>query len=72
MTENYKGEAHTSGIESFWSGIKYGIMGVYHKVSRKHLWRYIAEFVAKQNMRVRDTTDQMKLIVQRFEGKRLR
>ena len=47
-------------------------MGVYHKVSRKHLWRYVAEFVAKQNVRARDTIDQMKLIVQRFEGQRLR
>ena len=70
--EYVRGEAYTNGIESFWSGIKRGIRGVYHKVSRKHLWRYIAEFVAKQNMRTKDTIEQMKLIVQRFEGKRLR
>ena len=70
--EYVRGDAHTNGIESFWSGIKRGIMGVYHKVSRKHLGRYIAEFVARQNMRAQDTIEQMKLIVQSFEGKRLR
>ena len=69
--EYVRGDAHTNGIESFWSGIKRGIMGVYHKISKKHLWRYVAEFVAHQNMRVKDTIDQMKLIVRRFEGKRL-
>ena len=67
-----RGDAHTNGIESFWSGIKRGIMGVYHKMSKKHLGRYVTEFVARQNMRVKDTIEQMKLIVQRFEGRRLR
>ena len=42
------------------------------KISKKHLWRYIAEFVAKQNVRAKNTIDQMKLIVQKFEGKRLK
>ncbi len=70
--EYVRGDAHTNSIESFWSGIKRTIMGVYHKMSKKHLWRYIAEFVARQNMRMKDTIEQMKMIVQRFEGKRLR
>ena len=69
--EYVRGDAHTNGIESFWSGIKRAIMGVYHKMSKKHLWRYVTEFVARQNMRVKDTIEQMKLIVRRFEGKRL-
>ena len=70
--EYVRGDAWTNGIESFWSGIKRAIMGVYHKISKKHLWRYVAEFVARQNMRMKDTIEQMKLIVQCFEGKRLR
>ena len=70
--EYVRGDAHTNGIESFWSGLKRAIMGVYHKMSKKHLWRYIAEFVARQNMRMKDTIEQMKMVVQRFEGKRLR
>ena len=52
--------------------IKRAIMGVYHKVSRKHLWRYVAEFVARQNMRAADTIEQMKAVVLRFEGQRLK
>ena len=70
--EYVRGDVWTNGIESFWSGIKRGIMGVYHKISKKHLWRYVVEFVSRQNMRARDTIDQMKLIAQRFEGQRLR
>ena len=70
--EYVRGNAHTNGIESFWSGIKRGYMGVYHKMSKKHLHLYVNEFVMRQNIRPNDTSDQMKLIVQKFEGKRLR
>ena len=70
--EYVRGDAHTNGIEAFWSMIKRAIMGVYHKVSRKHLGKYVAEFVAKQNLRAVDTIEQMKVVVQRFEGQRLR
>lgn len=47
-------------------------MGVYHKMSRKHLHLYVNEFVLRQNIRTSDTIDQMKEIVQGFEGKRLK
>ena len=70
--EYVRGDVSTNGMESFWAMIKRGIMGVYHTMSRKHLPRYVCEFVARQNMRMRDTIDQMKLIVQCFEGQRLR
>ncbi len=70
--EYVRGDVSTNGIESFWSMIKRAIMGVYHKISKKHLGKYVAEFVARQNMRPRDTIDQMKLIAECFEGKRLR
>ena len=70
--EYVRGEVHTNGIEAFWSVIKRAIMGVYHNVSRKHLDKYVAEFVARQNMRAMDTIEQMKTIVLRFEGQRLR
>ena len=70
--EYVRGDAWTNGIESFWSMIKRAIMGVYHKISRKHLGKYVAEFVARQNMRTRDTIDQMKLVAHNFEEKRLK
>lgn len=38
------GDATTNSIEGFWSILKRGIIGVYHKVSRKHLQKYADEF----------------------------
>ena len=69
--EYVRGDGHTNGIEGFWVMIKRGYMGVYHLWSRRHLPRYIGEFVARHNLRAKDTIDQMKYIVQCFEGQRL-
>ena len=65
-------QVHTNGIESFWAMLKRGYHGIYHKMSLKHLNRYVAEFSGRQNMRNRDTIDQMKLIVENMHNKRLR
>ena len=35
-----KGQAHTNGIESFWSMLKRGHKGTFHKLGPKHLDRY--------------------------------
>jgi hypothetical protein len=34
---------HTNTIESFWSILKRGVVGTFHKVSRKYLPLYVAE-----------------------------
>lgn len=71
-SEYVRGMAHTNGIESFWSMLKRGYQGTYHKMSPKHLQRYVSEFAGRHNVRELDTIDQMADIVSGMAGKRLR
>ena len=52
--------------------LKRGYNGVYHKMSQKHLGRYIDEFSGRHNLRPLDTKDQMREIVQGMDCERLR
>ena len=70
--EYVDGMAHTNGIESFWAMLKRGYQGTYHKMSVKHLPRYVAEFEGRHNQRPMDTIDQMAAIARGMDGKRLR
>lgn len=49
--EYVRGKASTNTIEGFWAIFKRGLMGMYHYMSKKHLDRYIREFVFRYNMR---------------------
>ncbi|MCY3801385.1 MAG: IS1595 family transposase [Chloroflexi bacterium] len=69
--EYVRGEVHTNGIESHWSIFKRGLVGTYHKVSVKHLDRYVDEFSGRHNQRPLDTIEQMAAIARGGTGKRL-
>ena len=45
------GDKHTNTMESFWALLKRGIVGQYHKVSIRYLYRYIDEFSYRWNNR---------------------
>ena len=66
------GIVHTNGIESFWAMLKRGYKGTFHKMSPKHLARYVLEFSGRRNIRPLDTEAQMQAMVQGMEGKRLK
>ena len=50
--EYVQGDVHTNTLEGFWSLLKRGLSGVYHTISRKHLQRYVDEFVFRYNTRL--------------------
>ena len=63
--------AHTNGIESFWSMLKRAHKGTFHKISPKHLQRYVSEFAGKHNIRDSGTLVQMRDTVARLVGRNL-
>ncbi len=71
LSEYVKGDVHANGIESLWSMLKRAHKGIYHKMSPKHLDRYVQEFAGRHNLREADTLTQMGMVVRGMEGRRL-
>ena len=45
------GDVHTNGIKNAWSLFKRSIIGAFHKMSEKHMDRYLEEFEWRFNNR---------------------
>ncbi len=71
VAEYVRGMVHTNGVESFWSMLKRAHKGTFHKISPKHLDRYVQEFAGKHNIRDLGTIDQMGDTVISLVGHRL-
>ena len=69
--EYVREQAHTNGMESFWSMLKRGYVGTYHHFSVKHLDRYVTEFEGRHNRRPLDTAEQMGIMARNAAGKQL-
>ena len=50
--------ARKIGRESYWTSVKRGHYGTYHKMSSKHLHRYVREFEIRHNQRSFDSINQ--------------
>ena len=71
--EYVNGNVHTNGIESIWAVLKRGYNGVYHHWSKKHMRRYVNEFVFRfneGNVRI-PTMERLDHIIRNSVGKRL-
>ena len=71
VAEYVRGQAHTNGVESFWSMLKRAHTGTFHKMSPKHLDRYVRQFAGKHNWRDLDTAELMAHAAAGLIGKRL-
>ena len=69
--EHVRDQASTNGIESFWSMLKRAHKGTFHKLSPKHLDRYVRKFGGRHNMRDSGMLDQMRHTVARLMGRNL-
>src|SRR5262249_4158556 len=49
--EYVRGEVHTGTIDGYWGLLKRGVIGTFHRVSIKHLQRYLHEFEFRWNNR---------------------
>lgn len=67
--EYVKGSIYTNTIEGFWSLLKRGIVGIYHFTTRKHLQKYVDEFVFRYNTRQISTQNRFNYLLSNLENR---
>jgi transposase-like protein len=74
LDEYVRGDVYTNTAENYFSILKRGINGVYHRVSEAHLHRYLSEFDFRYNNREAvgvDDAERARRAITGAEGKRL-
>ena len=69
--EYARGEAHTNGLENFWSLVKRGLNGTDVSVEPFHLFRYLDEQAFRYNNRRMNDGVHFDVMVRQTVGKRL-
>ena len=69
--EYVKGNAHTNGMENFWSLLKRGINGTYISVMPWQLFRYVDEQVFRFNNRKKTDGQRFDQVMSQIVGRRL-
>lgn len=62
-------DIHTNNLEGFWSLLKRGIVGIYHRVSNKHLGKYCDEFGFRYNTRTLNEAQRFDLAISQCSGR---
>lgn len=70
--EYVRGTVYTNTVEGYFANLKRGVHGTYHRISRAHLPRYLAEFDFRYNARHITDGQRTLLALQGAEGKRLK
>jgi len=71
LGEYANGDISTNTVESYFSLLKRGIVGVFHHVSKKHLHRYCDEFASRWNNRDVNDGERTVNAIKGIEGKSL-